>query len=79
VAFPIVDAPQFHKGQIATIVTAIASVGIAVSITYCARRYPVLPEDDEHLPTNYHMGYAHVTSDRPLETSVQGKELKPEL
>lgn len=48
VAWPIVDAPRFTKGQIATLVTGAASVGIAVAIVYCGRRWPPsLPQEGD--------------------------------
>lgn len=47
--WPIVDRPRFKKGQIATIVTGIASVGIAAAIAWCSRRFkPDLPQDHVH-------------------------------
>ncbi|OCF37148.1 MFS transporter, ACS family, pantothenate transporter [Kwoniella heveanensis BCC8398] len=45
VAWPVVEAPRFRNGQIATLVTGVVSVGIAVAIVYCSRRWPpALPE-----------------------------------
>nr|ODN91138.1 MFS transporter, ACS family, pantothenate transporter [Cryptococcus depauperatus CBS 7841] len=40
VAWPVVEAPRFKNGQIATIVTGAASVFVAVAIVYCSRRWP---------------------------------------
>ncbi|OCF77942.1 MFS transporter, ACS family, pantothenate transporter [Kwoniella mangroviensis CBS 8886] len=40
VAWPVVEAPRFRNGQIATLVTGAASVAIAVAIVYCSRKYP---------------------------------------
>jgi len=39
VAWPIVDAPRFRKGQIATLVTGAVSVLIACAIVFCSRRF----------------------------------------
>lgn len=39
-AWPVVEAPRFRNGQIATLVTGAASVGIALAIVYCSRRWP---------------------------------------
>ncbi|WWC65719.1 uncharacterized protein I303_108341 [Kwoniella dejecticola CBS 10117] len=40
VAWPVVDAPRFRDGQIATLVTGAASVVVAIAIMYCSKRYP---------------------------------------
>ncbi|KAL1413284.1 hypothetical protein Q8F55_001040 [Vanrija albida] len=46
--WPVSQAPKFRNGQIATIVTGAASVGIAAAIVYCSRAYPPnLPQDNE--------------------------------
>lgn len=45
VAWPIVDAPKFRNGQIATLVTGAFTVGVACAILYCSRRFP--PNDPE--------------------------------
>ncbi|KAK4686085.1 MFS transporter, ACS family, pantothenate transporter, partial [Tremellales sp. Uapishka_1] len=42
VCWPIVDSPRFRNGQIATLVTGAASVGIAAAVVYCSRRYPTV-------------------------------------
>lgn len=52
VAFPVVEAPRFTNGQIATIVTAVASVVIAMAILYCQKKWPppqavALSQDDD--------------------------------
>ena len=39
VVFPVVQAPQFKNGQIATIVCGAASVGIAFAIVLLSRKY----------------------------------------
>lgn len=45
--WPVVDQPKFRNGQIATIVTGAASVGVAGAIAYCARRWPApMPQDN---------------------------------
>lgn len=45
--WPVVDAPQFRKGQIATIVTGAVAVAIAAAIVYCTRRWPpITPEEN---------------------------------
>ncbi|RSH94945.1 hypothetical protein EHS25_000029 [Saitozyma podzolica] len=47
--WPVVQAPRFRNGQIATLVTGAVSVGIAVAIVYCSRRWPpALPIEPEH-------------------------------
>ncbi|WVQ79336.1 hypothetical protein IAT38_001433 [Cryptococcus sp. DSM 104549] len=40
VVWPVVDAPRFRNGQIGTIVTGFFSLGIAVLVVYCLRRWP---------------------------------------
>lgn len=45
VAFPVTQAPQFKNGQIATLVTAVVSVGIATGIWWLNRRYPQEKQD----------------------------------
>ena len=39
VVFPVVQAPQFKNGQIATIVCGAASIGIAFAIVLLSRKY----------------------------------------
>lgn len=38
--WPVSHAPKFRNGQIATIVTGAAAIGVAAAIVYCSRRYP---------------------------------------
>ena len=40
VCWPVVGAPQFHRGQIATLVTGFAGIGFAAAIAICSRRWP---------------------------------------
>lgn len=46
VAWPVVDAPRFRNGQIATLVTGAASVLIACAIVFCSRRFGPRPQSD---------------------------------
>lgn len=65
VAWPVVDAPRFTNGQIATIVTGGASIFIAAAIVYCSRKYrPDLPQD--HADAEY--------SERGMHTPTEEKE-----
>lgn len=45
--WPVVQAPKFRNGQIATLVTGAVSVAIAAAIVYCTRRWPPsMPQDN---------------------------------
>jgi ACS family pantothenate transporter-like MFS transporter len=47
VLWPVVEAPQFRNGQIATIATGAVAVLIAAAIVHCSRRWPVtMPQDN---------------------------------
>lgn len=65
--WPVVDQPRFTKGQIATLATGAASVGVAAAIVYCSRRYrPALPQDEA----------AAMDAERAVESPLEEKDIE---
>ncbi|KAL7420600.1 hypothetical protein Q5752_004551 [Cryptotrichosporon argae] len=75
VCWPVVSAPKFRNGQIATLVTGAAGVAIAAAIVYCSRRFPpALPSEDEIAAHRAEGGYVE---DAEGEKAVEAVAVMP--
>lgn len=74
VAWPVVEAPRFRNGQIATLVTGAASVGIAVAIVYCSKKWPpaIANAELDHERESVAEGEKSTNKDEEAGVSVEG-------
>ncbi|EAL20823.1 hypothetical protein CNBE1850 [Cryptococcus deneoformans B-3501A] len=74
VAWPVVEAPRFRNGQIATLVTGAASVGIAVAIVYCSKKWPpaIANAELDHERESVAEGEKSTSKDEEAGVSVEG-------
>ncbi|KAK8849531.1 hypothetical protein IAR55_004865 [Kwoniella newhampshirensis] len=74
VAWPVIHAPQFRNGQIATLVTGAAAVLIAAAIVYCSRRWPpalpAVPVQHEGRMTHYVEGEVEGEGEKELDNGA---------
>lgn len=77
VAWPIVDAPKFRNGQIATLVTGAVSVGIACAIVYCSRRFGPHPQSQVESMDETGEGEGHADAEIDAKTGEHAVHTAP--